>query len=397
MALGGARRQVAGQARGPLKRPAGMAPKGRRQRNIEPVRGLVKRPAAAMTLGPRKRPACSALAASKRGKKGASSGFGGKRLHAVQIGLGTFGTVVQNLAGEPHDWDPVIYWLLKTASEVRPRYFRGVSVEPVAEHIKRLRPYSDRLPHHRLVQAAIGDEEEKRVEMSVFTEADFEAAVRQVPVDQRAAFRSDLTYLRNMSCLGEEHPNFQFCRNKALRKFGVDVHLKSQATKVWTYSRLARELDFCGCEVLMVDAEGYDAKILRSMIAHCIEQEASGRQAWPDVLVFETGGLCDHKEGATSEKQITKELEGHGYITLLYSSMNTDMVRRDALARSWRLKNWVDRLYCHACHAPAEHHVLFLEKGLCYCKTCYKVKPAGSKGFAKGSRAKARGFTKWIG
>ena len=63
-------------------------------------------------------------------------------------------------------------------------------------------------------------------------------------------------------------------------------------TNMWTYGKLAKELDFSGCELLVIDAEGDDTKILRSMISHCWE---TGK-GWPDMIAFETQGHCDNKE-----------------------------------------------------------------------------------------------------
>jgi len=77
----------------------------------------------------------------------------------VQIGLGTFATVVQNLAGEPSEWDPVIAWLLESLGEVEPDRIRAVGVEPVREHVQRLRDLATNLPMVRLVEAALSDEE----------------------------------------------------------------------------------------------------------------------------------------------------------------------------------------------------------------------------------------------
>jgi hypothetical protein len=61
------------------------------------------------------------------------NGFDGQHLHAVQVGLGTFATVMQNFVGAYDEWDPMIAWLLESTSECCPEHFRAVAVEPVAE------------------------------------------------------------------------------------------------------------------------------------------------------------------------------------------------------------------------------------------------------------------------
>jgi len=255
-----------------------------------------------------------AAAVEEKGLHGTSAGgFGGQRAHVVQIGLGTFATVVQNLAGEPHEWDPVIAWLLEAVSETRAESLRVVAVEPVLEHVQRLRRLASKLPEVRLVQAAISDRGEQDTKVHVLSAAAFDALLSSAPTDMRSALEMDLTYIRNMSCVGGEHPTLPLCRMRAMQNYGIDVCLEWYTTQVWTFERLARELDFCGCEVLLVDAEGHDAKILRSMMDHCRLQEAAGRMAWPDIIVFESAGICDHYEGSDVEVDVVRQLDLHGY------------------------------------------------------------------------------------
>ena len=59
--------------------------------------------------------------------------FGGKRIHAVQVGLGTNSTFVQNLGGLQQDWCATMDWLLETVSEHNPEWLTGVGVELAAE------------------------------------------------------------------------------------------------------------------------------------------------------------------------------------------------------------------------------------------------------------------------
>merc|ERR1712232_270132 len=116
--------------------------------------------------------------------------------------------------------------------------------------------------------------------------------------DLRSQLQEDLIFVRNMSSVGQWHPCLDKSRNKLYNRYGVDLfdHIETQHTNVWTYARLAEELDFCGCELLLIDAEGHDNKIIRSMIQHCQEQALNGKAAWPDIIVFETGGVSDKLE-----------------------------------------------------------------------------------------------------
>ena len=135
-------------------------------------------------------------------------GFDGQHLHAVQFGLGTFATVMQNLVGSRDEWDPMIGWLLESTSEWRPEHFRAVAVEPVAEHVSRLRrELSSTMPNVALLQVALGEHVASEP-VYVFTEDAFAVAVVAVPKDQQEEAVQQLTYLRNMSCVGGPHPDF---------------------------------------------------------------------------------------------------------------------------------------------------------------------------------------------
>mmetsp|Transcript_109764 Transcript_109764/g.321347 ORF Transcript_109764/g.321347 Transcript_109764/m.321347 type:complete len:368 (-) Transcript_109764:74-1177(-) len=295
-------------------------------------------------------------------------GFSGAKINAVQIGLGTFATIIQNLVGRRDEWDPIIGWLLQAVSETDPQRFRGVAVEPVSEHVKRLRKQAaNALPQLRLVQVAIGEDEAEDAELHVLTQAAHDQLLASVPPHERGQLAADLIYLRNMSCVDGPHPSFHQCREKALRKFGIDLSLEPFRTSVWSYGRLASSLDFCGCELLVVDAEGHDAKILRSMITHCREEEARGRCAWPDIVVFESAGLCDSKEGGESEADVIKQLESCGYFVLLRCKMNTDMVRREAVQQSEHLQHWVNSLVCHECRNQSCPMTICDKRTLCSC------------------------------
>ena len=111
---------------------------------------------------------------------------------------------------------------------------------------------------------------------------------------------------------------------------------------------------FCGCEVLLVDAEGSDTKILRSMIVHCEDVERRGANAWPDVVQFETMGHCDQREGVDAEAKMITQLETCGYVLVYWSFHNTVLVNGKPLRgqadaeRCQRLQRWMRTLQCQA-------------------------------------------------
>jgi len=296
-------------------------------------------------------------------------GFGGAKLHALQIGLGTFATFVQNLAGAKNDFDSMVDRLLRTTTEMRPEHFRGVAVEPVHEHILSLQPFLSQLPGVRLVQTAIG-ETDNEGQIYVLTEGAHAALLAQVPQCRREELAQELIFLRNMSSVGSLHPELSQRRKSIWLDYGVDASMEPLRTDIWSYSRLAEDCDFCGCELLMVDAEGYDAEILRSMIRHCREKESESRCAWPDVIVFESMGHCDRKEGSGAEAAIVRQLESCGYSTFSSSWLNTEMIRT-SLATDPRLRQWALEMQCDRCKQRGNWPFTGLARGDFCCRSCY--------------------------
>ena len=306
--------------------------------------------------------------------------FGNQRVNVVQIGLGTFGTFVQNLAEEESDRN--IEWLLGAVSDRDPERLTGVAVEPAPEHLQSLRAPARRLPGMELKQVAIG-EDDAEAKLHFLSLGTYESLLGSVSTWKRTDLESDLLYLRNMSCVGGEHPAMAELRDHYSRAYGLKVPVETLQIKVWSYDRLARELDFCGCEVLLVDAEGSDTKILRSMIAHCEAEERRGANAWPDVVQFETMGHCDQREGVDAEAKMVTQLKRCGYVLLYWSSSNTVLVNRKPRwgqadeERCQRLKRWMCTLQCQAkgCQqkgAAVDHALPFsYHKGVMHCRQCF--------------------------
>merc|ERR1712084_158207 len=114
------------------------------------------------------------------------------------------------------------------------------------------------------------------------------------------------------------------------------------------------------------------AKIVRSMIQHCKEQESLGKCAWPDVIQFETCGICDFNEGKGTEKATVRQLEKAGYLLVLSQWMNTCMVRKKALANSTRIQQWLDDLRCDFCRTSRTRWPLTLRgDDFFYCRVCW--------------------------
>ncbi len=275
--------------------------------------------------------------------------FDNRRVHFVQVGLGTNSTFIQNCAGEPHEWDWTIQWLMKAMSDQRP--VEGVAVEPVVELVDALRGPVAQLPGVELVQVALGEQDYRGAELSVFGLEARNALLQRVPRRRRESLKYALEYIVNMSCIGSPHPRLPDIRKKITDEYNLRLDMECRRVDVWTWGSLVKSCKFRGCEVLLVDAEGYDAQILRSLIKYC----QCDNEAWPHLIQFETMGHCDQLEGEGTEWSIVRALEEQGYMLVSYSYRNTHLVLKEALLRDKRLKSWVGTWKCSFCYRRWQH------------------------------------------
>ena len=278
--------------------------------------------------------------------------FNRQHLHVVQVGLGTCATIFHNLAGAEREWDSMLGWLLESTSEDRPNEIRAVAVEPVAEHVRRLRKrFSGDFPRIALVHSALDEFPDSKDEIYVFTKEAYLAAVESVPLHQKEDVERQLVYLRNMSCVGGIHPDFKKMRRKIRDRLGVDVAMEAERTDVCTYHQLVEQFNFKGVELLLIDAEGYDTRILRSVAKYCQTQESNGSWEWPQVICCETMGHCDKIDGEGSEDACLQMLQhDFGYNVLMAGGSNTVLVKGSVLDQHLRLQRWIAKhMYCHYC------------------------------------------------
>ena len=291
--------------------------------------------------------------------------FGGEVVQFVQIGLGTNTTFLQNLAGSWEDWSLTIDWLLKACSERRRNRVRGVAVEPVPDLCKALQRHADALPGVELVQAAIGETDSAKVEVFVLGKDECNSLLTQVQACQRKALEWDLNFLQNMSSVGRWHPEVPKHCAYIAREYGVQVRMARQTVDVWSYGHLTRALNFGGCELLVVDAEGHDTRILKSLITHC-ERVPS---AWPEIIQFETMGHSDSLEGRGAEWSVITDLEQHGYQLVSYTYHDTHLVRCEALEREKQLQTWASSWACKTCEQTCRFPYVSTAEGF-VCQVC---------------------------
>ena len=273
----------------------------------------------------------------------------GQRLHILQIGLGTFNTFVHNLT-DPDEEHWNLTWLLGASSN-RSKDLLGVGVEPVPEHVSRLRPALKSLPNASLVQAAIGKGDEK-VTVSTVTHEHVLQCLGEVQPSEQQSFCDAVSFLRNMYCVGQVHPEFPYWNNNIEEKYGLTVKTEQVEVAALSYATLSHMLDIGGVEILMIDAEGHDCQILQSMIEHCIAEESRNVHAWPEVVQFETMGHSNHvgdpSENSSSEQDTIRSLQSWGY--LLYCvGQDTLMVHGESLSAEPRLQDWTAEISCGYC------------------------------------------------
>lgn len=281
----------------------------------------------------------------------AAPSFGGRRVHFVQIGLGTNTTFLQNLSALGEDWSYTIDWLLSACSERRPDKVLGISVEPSPALADRLKPHAAALPGVELVEVAIGEADQNDAELLGLSPGGAEELASKVGHWQRDWLLWDLQCLLNMSTLGWKHPEEDVYTTRIRERYGITPTLERVPVKVLSYESLARLLDFEGCEVLVVDTEGSDAQILRSLIHYCRRRPA----AWPSLVQFETMGHCDHSEGHGTEWSTIVALQREGYMLVGYGDRDTHLVYEPAMRDGTVLRRWVDDWRCRNCGASGAH------------------------------------------
>lgn len=335
-------------------------------------------------LGPR---GGYAAEASGRGLVTGCRDFEGYRLNILQIGLGTCRTFLQNLT-DPSNSHQSVSWLLTAATD-RSWRLRGVGVEPVPEHVEHLQPALESLPYTSLLQGAVSTCSED-VEVFAVTPQMYENAASKVPWALRDSFDNLVIYLRNMSCVGQKHPDLDRCYKQLEAMIGVGVEMEPIRARAFSYSEMSSMLNFNGVEVLIVDAEGHDCRILQSMIDHCNSHESTP-QDWPDVIQFETMGHCDRVDGSGVEDRTVRSLQFHGYASALVGR-DTVMVKLAALPEQ-RMQDLMTSLKCESCGIIGQAGMPYASWTKTRCRSCEwpwvppdeRSRPSGGGGAGAGA------------
>ena len=276
--------------------------------------------------------------------------FGGEKLNFIQIGLGTNATFIQNLAGNKKTHSRSLHWLFQPSTEHAQDKVTGIGVEPIAHLAEALLKVAVHLPRVQVLQKAIGDQDQQGKDMFFLSKQTHDDLISKVQAFRREELTQDLEYLCNMSCLGSEHPKMRSTMDHIVAKYEIQDTSElckpcTQKVDVWSWSTLVREFNFGGCEILLVDAEGSDAKILRSLVQHC----KTNPTHWPEMIQFETMGHCDVLEGQGTELRVLETLQGEGYKIITISEYNSIVIKASAIENEEKWRNVVGEWYCSNC------------------------------------------------
>ena len=161
-----------------------------------------------------------------------------------------------------------------------------------------------------------------------------------------------LAYLENMSAVGCPHPEFGPCADWVQKVGGVnDRLLEERIVACYTFEKVLEMHSARGCEVLVIDAEGSDCAILRSVMSCC---RGSQRCPWPWIIRFETRGFAPADEGRRGrsgweeEEDVIRELQQEGYL-LVEQGRDATLLHGPTVWSSNAFAAWADQHFFLTC------------------------------------------------
>ena len=292
--------------------------------------------------------------------------YEGDEIQFVQIGMGTHTTFAQNLGGDPIDWSPIVASLIDTLSERRPNHVRGVCAEPIPDIVKKLEHTIRNLPYVCLLKAAIGEFDRQNETILSLTAERCREVMEEMPANKLTSLDRKLQYYENMASLNKDESWWDETCKQLEKEYDILVAPMKNEIDIWSYETLASSLNFVGCEVLLIDAEGHDAQILRSVIRHCKKRT----NAWPKLIQFETQGHCDDLEGRGTEWKIIRSLQKEGYLLVAYSNYDTYLVQKQRIGSDARLRSWLLTWMCKVCKKKRKFPYIVRKNWKTLCWKC---------------------------
>ena len=275
--------------------------------------------------------------------------FKGKKVNVLQVGLGTFGTFVQGDSG----W---IRFLFGATSRQFKGPLTGIGVDPVIECILPLTEQAASIGNVALIHGAVGCGTGTRTLFALPHDAEdnLKCVMNKAGTmtEERVNVCNQLDFMRNMSRLDAPHPHYETCMeyiNSVTQRDLREILLEKREVACYTFGDILRMTNTTGCELMLIDAEGADCEILRSMLKSCRSSRSS---QWPRVILFESRGFGNSPGGPDEDQRIVLELMKHGY-HLVHSGGDTLLLHRQAMRKVPRFRRWADRhftLTCEECH-----------------------------------------------
>ena len=116
-----------------------------------------------------------------------------------------------------------------------------------------------------------------------------------------------------------------------------------------TFDNILQKHNAAGCDVLLVDAEGSDVRIMRSMIAACTD--TSRPRPWPRAIRFECMGHSNQMEHGNAEDAIIRRLQREAGYLVVEVGADVTLVHGPTMRGSDELTAWAEQfdVSCRRC------------------------------------------------
>ena len=275
--------------------------------------------------------------------------YGGEVVHVLQIGLGNFGTFLQ----QDTYWVNMLLDATSWKSASWSTSLRGIGVDPLVESIAPLQKLA-RDQSEWNTSLVLGAVAKEKGEMSLWclpykARLNARRHMREKRLDIHTKIEVDayFGYLENMSSIELPHPDFKDSTQKIQKLACISSELlEKRSVPSHSFQDILEMHNCTGCELLVIDAEGADCAILSSMAA-AVQNMVNVQ--WPFVIRFETMGHADKRESVGHEKGTVQWLRRDAGYILLEVGQDVTLVHGKSLSNSTHLQAWADKYFTLSC------------------------------------------------